>query len=143
METFCCVIKSCYSQIARVDIVQFKRGKNVPACTVELEWTGSGEPKPLSHQVKITGAKKLEYFYIRYYPRGFFLLLPPSLSLPPSFPPSLSDSLSLSLSLSPLVSINLLHICVVSAIFIDTTASTAPAIENITSTSPRPTNQGR
>ena len=37
------------SQIVRVNIVQFKFGKNVPACTVELEWTGSGEPKPLSH----------------------------------------------------------------------------------------------
>ena len=47
-----------YPQITRVDIVQFKRGRNVPACTVELEWTGSGEPKPLSHQVKISGAKE-------------------------------------------------------------------------------------
>ena len=57
-------------QIARVDIVQFKRGRNVPACTVELEWTGSGEPKPLSHQVKISGAKKPAHFYLRYYPQA-------------------------------------------------------------------------
>ena len=63
MEIYCCVINYVtISQITRVDIVQFKRGKNVPACTVELEWTGSGEPKPLSHQVRITGAKKPEYF---------------------------------------------------------------------------------
>ena len=59
-----------YPQIARVDIVQFKRGRNVPACTVELEWTGSGEPKPLSHQVKISGAKKPAHFYLRYYPQA-------------------------------------------------------------------------
>ena len=59
-----------YPQIARVDIVQFKRGRNVPACTVELEWTGSGEPKPLSHQVKISEAKRLEHFYLRYYPQA-------------------------------------------------------------------------
>ena len=59
-----------YPQIARVDIVQFKRGRNVPACTVELEWTGSGEPKRLSHQVKIFGAKKPAHFYLRYYPKA-------------------------------------------------------------------------
>ena len=59
-----------YPQIARVDIVQFKRGRNVPACTVELEWTGSGEPKPLSHQVKISGAQKPAHFYLRYYPQA-------------------------------------------------------------------------
>ena len=59
-----------YPQIARVDIVQFKRGRNVPACTVELEWTGSGEPKPLSHQVKISGAKKPAHFHLRYYPQA-------------------------------------------------------------------------
>ena len=61
---------SFHVQIARVDIVQFKRGRNVPACTVELEWTGSGEPKPLSHQVKIFGAKKPAHFYLRYYPQA-------------------------------------------------------------------------
>ena len=57
-------------QIARVDIVQFKHGRNVPVCAVELEWTGSGEPKPLSHQVKIFGAKKPAHFYLRYYPQA-------------------------------------------------------------------------
>ena len=59
-----------YPQIAKVDIVQFKRGRNVPACTVELEWTGSGEPKPLSHQVKISGLKKQAHFHLRYYPQA-------------------------------------------------------------------------
>ena len=40
----------------------------VPACTIELEWTGSGEP--LAHQVNITGAEKPAYFYnIRYHPQ--------------------------------------------------------------------------
>ena len=57
-------------QIARVDIVEFKCGRNVPACTVELEWTGSGKPKPLSHQVKISGAKKPTHFTLRYYPQA-------------------------------------------------------------------------
>ena len=57
-------------QIARVDIVEFKCGRNVPACTAELEWTGSGEPKPLSHQVKISGAKKPAHFTLRYYPQA-------------------------------------------------------------------------
>ena len=57
-------------QIARVDIVEFKCGRNVPACTAELEWTGSGEPKPLSHQVKISGAKKPTHFYLRYFPQA-------------------------------------------------------------------------
>ena len=59
-----------YPQIARVDIIQFKCGRNVPACTVELEWTGSGEPKPLFYQVKISGAKKPAHFYLRYYPQA-------------------------------------------------------------------------
>ena len=59
-------------QIARVDIVQFKHGRNVPACTVELEWTGSGEPKPLSDQVKISGAKRNRHtsIYLRCYPQA-------------------------------------------------------------------------
>ena len=57
-------------QIARVDIVQFKCGRSVPACTVQLEWTESGEPKPLSHQVNISGAKKPTHFYLRYFPQA-------------------------------------------------------------------------
>ena len=62
---------SFHKQIAREDIVQFiKHGRKVPACTVELEWIGSGEPKPLSHQVKISGATKPAHFYLRYYPHA-------------------------------------------------------------------------
>ena len=63
---------SHYPQIARVDIVQFKRGRNVPACTVELEWTGSGESKPLPHQVNISGAKRNQHtsIYLRCYPQA-------------------------------------------------------------------------
>ena len=58
------------SQIAKVDIQQFKSGRTVPACTIELEWTGSGEPKRLSHKVNIIGAKKPDnYFYMRYSPQ--------------------------------------------------------------------------
>ena len=49
-------LQLCYSGVvsSALSQAQFKRGRNVPACTVELEWTGSGEPKPLSHQVKIS-----------------------------------------------------------------------------------------
>ena len=67
LQVFCTYF---HMQIARVDIVEFKCGRNVPACTAELEWTGSGEPKPLSHQVKISGAKKPAHFYLRYYPQA-------------------------------------------------------------------------
>ena len=31
---------------------------------------GSGEPKPLSHRVKISGAQKPAHFYLRYYPQA-------------------------------------------------------------------------
>ena len=45
---------------------------DVPACTAELEWTGSGEPKSLSHQVKISGAKRNWHtsIYLHYYPQA-------------------------------------------------------------------------
>ena len=59
-----------FSQIAKVDIREFKRGRIFPTCTIELEWTGSGEIKRLSHKVNIIGAKKPDnYFYMRYSPQ--------------------------------------------------------------------------
>ena len=58
------------SQIAKVDIQQFKSGRTLPACTIELEWTGGDEPKRLSHKVKIIGAQEPDnYFYMRYSPQ--------------------------------------------------------------------------
>ena len=58
------------SQIAKVDIREFKRGGTFPACTIELGWIGSGEPKRLFHKVNIIGAKKPNnYFYMRYSPQ--------------------------------------------------------------------------
>ena len=60
----------CTCKIAKVDIEQYQCGKNVPGCTIELEWTGKGEPERLSHQVNIIGAKKPEnYFHLRYCPQ--------------------------------------------------------------------------
>ena len=59
-----------FSQIAKVDIKEFKRGRTLPVCTIELEWIGSGEPKRLSHKVNIIGAQKPNnYFYMRYSPQ--------------------------------------------------------------------------
>ena len=61
-------------QIKKVDIEQYQCGKNVPGCTIELEWRGSGEPQQLSYRVNLIGAKKpanlkSNYFYMRYHPQ--------------------------------------------------------------------------
>ena len=57
-------------RLPKVDVLQFERSKNVPACSIELEWIGSSEPKPLFYQVNVTGTKKPVHFYMRYYPQA-------------------------------------------------------------------------
>ena len=58
------------SQIAKDDIKNFKSGRTLPACTIQVEWIGSGEPKQLCHKVNIIGAQKPNnYFYMRYSPQ--------------------------------------------------------------------------
>ena len=63
-----------FSTILQIDkeyIQKFQLGGNPPACTIELEWTESGEQKFLLHKVNIIGAKKPDdYFYMRYYPQA-------------------------------------------------------------------------
>ena len=60
------------SQISKVNVKQFQLGRNIPACHIELEWKGGGEPKELSPQtIYIIGAKEPNnYFKIRYYPQA-------------------------------------------------------------------------
>lgn len=50
--------------------MQFEQGKELPSCTVTLEWGGDGDMQPLIHKVTIEGAKKPEnFFYIMYFPQ--------------------------------------------------------------------------
>ena len=49
--------------ITKDDVQNYQPGGPLPACSIALEWVGSGEPKPLFYRVQIKGAKVPESFF--------------------------------------------------------------------------------
>ena len=57
------------SQITRAEADQFQPELEIPHCSLDLQWTGQGEVKPLLHKVTLKGAMApKDFFYICYYP---------------------------------------------------------------------------
>ena len=69
-----------FHQITKRQVDTFVPGRRVPSCQLYVRWTGQqqGQPPQLDYRVELLGAKA---------PFNFFLVQPPSLSVPQ--PPSL------------------------------------------------------